>query len=297
MELERTCWRGLAVGHPRDWELSLASGADEPGRCSFSDRYQERLRVEWHVLQRVPDLDGMLHKYRHRMEKKDSDVVVHEMPHAPEPWVGVTRRTPEGWITNAGRLFRQRRWLVEVTFLWSGGPDAGTEAAVLESIDTESEDVPARRWHALGLRVAAPRGYDLATASTQVGRVRWEFLPPRGERDGAITVERLAMPDMWLKRPLRDWLAGELPPHARTVRQDAVACAPHGAEQIISTSRITPLLSLLGIRRLRVDRAWRCPIEDRIYHMSYAVRSRGELIELPDGLEVQCCGGRGGRQE
>ena len=54
----------MEIGHPPDWELSFACEPDAPGRCSFSDRYYQRMDVRWRELKYVPDLDKMLDKYR-----------------------------------------------------------------------------------------------------------------------------------------------------------------------------------------------------------------------------------------
>ena len=43
-----------------------------------------------------------------------------------------------------------------------------------------------------------------------------------------------------------------------------------------------------GIRRL--DRAWLCRAEDRIYRLAYWRTAAGP-IDWPEGLQVGCCGG------
>ena len=71
---ERTCWRGLSVEHPAAWELSLASGAGEPGRIGFADRRYTRLEVAWREVDFVPNLELMMDKYRQRKTRRADEV-------------------------------------------------------------------------------------------------------------------------------------------------------------------------------------------------------------------------------
>ena len=289
VELDRTCWRGMEIGHPVDWELSLASSLDSPGRCSFSDRYYQRLDVQWRPLTYVPQMDRMLDKYRARKEKKTT---FHDAPHLPAEWHGLARKTAKAWILHAGRFFRERRLLVEVTILWPDKRDKAAERAILASIAAQDPDAPARTWRASGIEATISGDWELVSGSAQVGRVRWEFRPRkkrRGPRRAVLTVERIAAPRYWLDEPLRDWLTDQLPQYSRTIHRGGVQVNAHPGEQLTSRTRIATLPSLRGIRRLRLDVAWQCPIEDRVYHVSYSEPSRRDELVLPEHFQVRCC--------
>jgi len=276
----------MEIGHPPDWELSFACEREAPGRCSFSDRHFQRMDVRWRELKYVPDLDKMLDKYRLRKEKKTT---FHDAAHLPDPWKGLARKTPQGWILHAGRFFRDRRVLTEVTIMWPRRRDTQVERAVLDSIAAQDPGTEARTWQAMGIRVEIAGSYDLVASSSKVGRVAWEFRPTGKTRGGELTLERIALSKYWLDETLRDWLKQQLPSGARMLRGDLTFYGEHRAEQLISSSNINLLCSLRGLRTLRLDVAWECPKEGRVYHVSYAERSRGDAVELPKHFQVRCC--------
>ena len=111
MEMHQTCWRGMWIQHPTEWELSHASRLDQPGQCTFTDPAYQRLDVRWRPLTYVPNLQLMLTRYR-KHESRDDETELIDLTGAPPEWLGVVRRTPQAWIVHAGRFFREARLLV-----------------------------------------------------------------------------------------------------------------------------------------------------------------------------------------
>jgi len=104
-----------------------------------------------------------------------------------------------------------------------------------------------------------------------------------------LTVERLAMPEYWLDKPLRDWLLDQLKPGESVVRQGVVDHNGHRCERLLSARKIGWVSSCRGIRRLRCDLAWTCPQENRVYRVSHSAPSDGEGLELPGTFSLRCC--------
>jgi hypothetical protein len=153
----------------------------------------------------------------------------------------------------------------------------------------EDADAKARHWRAMGIDLDLSRQFDLVRSSAMVGRVRWEFACPK--RGPALTVERIAMVDYWLKVPLRDWLAKELPPGGRTIRQEACRYNGHEGERLLTCSKGGIVASLRGRGSVRLDLAWRCPVEERLYHLICTELTSRDEAALPGSLVVRCCGG------
>jgi hypothetical protein len=276
----------MIVGHPVDWEVSFASARDKPGRLAFSDRYYQRLDVRWRPVRYPPNLDKMVEVYQ---THKHPGSTIHEVPHAPEPWRALARKTASAWVVHAGRFFRERRWLVEATVVWPNRRDKKLETAIWDAMDCEPPDAEIGRWRAMGLAVDAPADWDLVRYGSSVGRVQWEFEPVQRPRGRVLKIERLAMPETWLETHPRQWLADQLPANSRILRSSQDRWGDHVTEELITTSRITIAWSLVGRRRLRMDTMWQCPREGRLYHVMQSLPSRQDAIDLPTGFDVHCC--------
>jgi hypothetical protein len=274
----------MQLDHPSDWELARVSSPGEPGHLTFSDRRFQRMEVRWLALNFAPELDLLLEKYRKADNKEGRTVPLEGQP---SPWQGLTRQMPNGSVVRAARTFPQQRLLVETTLIWPDGRDVELERAILASVAAMPAG-PAQLWQALGVSATIPAEYDLRGLSASVGRVRWEFAPA-GKSPPRIAIERLAMPEFWLKDPLRDWLARELPSQHYLLRQDTCEWNKHRGERLISHAFAGTLAALRGRRRMRLDLAWQCPVENRVYHVEFAELSADSEIVLPKTLAVRCC--------
>ena len=278
----RTCWRGIRIAHPSDWEPAYLSRLNEPMQCRFVDRRFERLQVTWQVLPREPDLPEMYRRLARHEGRKPSPA----LKGVPE-WTGLVRHEGAGAVVHAGRFFRPGRWLVQVVMVWPEARDRELERAVFEGISPQPAG-QVRDWEALGLSAAVPADFDLTEAGSKVGKVAWDFKRPK-RRWAGLSIERLAMPEAWLKGPLGEWLAGEIPPGFRPRRETPVDCGGQGGTEIYSR-RASPVTFLLRTGMSRLDRAWLCRNEARVYRVAYWDRAAGQ-IDWPAGLEVHCCQG------
>lgn len=283
--LERTSWRGVRVDHPRDWEIALAAGPHAPLRCAFADRHFHRLDIRWREVQRPPNLRLLLEKHRQNPKGELRDMA--PVSNLPTGWYGLLRKGEGGCVTYAAKVFRDRRMLAEATLFWPGQRDPRLEAAILESVATEASG-PVRLWQAMGLSLDLGEEFKLRSSSSSVGRVRWEFATA-GRETTTLTVERLAMPDCWLKVGLEDWLADQLPPRQIVVEQSPLSFNGHSARRLVSRGRPSVPQRIVRRRPRRLDVAWLCPTENRLYHLAVAQTSRREEVELPPSLVVRCC--------
>lgn len=283
---QETHWRGMRIEHPGDWELVVASGRDEGPRCTFADRRYQRLDLRWGPIKYVPDLKLLLTKYRQRT--KGDGIDLHDAPNLPEPWLGLVRKSPEGRVLHAGRFFPQQRLLAEATIVWPKHRQSETEERILAGFGPLDDQTPAQSWQALGICLLLRRDYDLHVNDCQVGRVRWTFRTKQ-KGEPVVEVERLAMPQTWLKDSVGDWLADQLPAEYRVLRRDVVHYNGHRGETLLSVARVGRLSRLRRRRQLRMDLAWQCPTENRLYRLGVTRTSRSEDVAAPEPLSVRCC--------
>ena len=271
----RTSWRGMEIAHPSDWEPGFLSPAGKPGRCVFVDRRFQRLEVQWKRAAREPNLRQMYQRVGKSYRDHPSSALT-----GARGWEGMVRREEKSSIVYAGRHFKSERWLVQVVLIWPGRRDRQVERAVLASIAPQAKG-DAARWQALGLSAVVPSAYELASHSSEVGRVRWDFERP-GARKAGLTIERIALGQFWLTESLADWLKGEVPSGFRAGRQRAVDLGGHPAAAVHSRRA--------ALRRgtRRVDLAWTCPGQDRVYRVGVWQRTVRD-IDWPRPLAVHCC--------
>ncbi len=134
---------------------------------------------------------------------------------------------------------------------------------------------------------------DLVASDPKVGRISWRFenknRKTRGETPYSILVERMAMVRHWLQEPVIDWLQKELPPSAKIVSKNATTFNTHEAQRLLSETKVGTLSSLRGLRERRIDVAWVCPVDGRLYHLASTQTSRQPAQELPADWKVDCC--------
>jgi hypothetical protein len=283
--LQHTYWRGIHIGHPASWELAVSSTLDAPGRCTFADRYYQRLDVQWRPLESRPRIDLLLS--RNQKREKGQKIEIRKLADLPEPWHGLLRQTDHGQVVHALRYFDNPRTLVEVTLIWPQGREKASESAILKSIEMQDPKEPVRRWRAMGLDVVVPRELDLLTCKADVGCLRWDFgSNPR--RPGELVIERLAMVDVWLDEPLEDWLASRLS-DAKVVRHVPTRFNGHPAVEIFSRGWGGALALFRGRWRFGHSVAWRCDSENRLYRLHVERVQRSDEVESPSGLKIACC--------
>ena len=98
-----------------------------------------------------------------------------------------------------------------------------------------------------------------------------------------------ALPEFWLDIPLREWLEQQLPQGRKVLRGDPKDCNRHRGEALISSAPAGRLPGLRRRRHMRLDVAWQCPVENRVYHVVLEQVTGGEELALPADAEVRCC--------
>jgi len=275
----------MRVDHPSQWEVSRISGLDEPGRCTFSDRFHQRLDLCWRPLKYVPNLELMLEKYR---PTKDDKATVRCLDDGPEHWQGLVRRPKEGTVVHAMRFFVEQRLFAEATIVWSGRRDVNLERAVLDSVQPQETNTPQRHWRAMGIDMSIASRFELHKSAAKVGRVTWRFRDA-SKPPAELVVERIAMPEYWLGTSLADWLAEQVPAKLERVRDEPFICNGHRGQQLFSECRAPGLAGLRGVRQLRLDAAWLCPVENRVYHLELSRQGKQNELSFGQDIQVHCC--------
>jgi len=277
----------MQVDHPAEWELAFACGLNEPLRCTFADRYYHRLNISWRALKFEPNLELVLQKHRRELEKRGKEGL-RDLAGAPQGWRGILHQSNEGTLVHAVRFLGGAGWLVDATLVWPKSRNTALENAVLASITALDSDAGTKLWQAMGLSLSLSSEYDLVQSNSKVGRVAWDFATAK-KRGPRLTVERLALPEYWLKVPLRDWLIQQMPVSHKLIRQDVTTMNGHRGESLLSRGRISPAASLIRLAQARLAVAWLCPIESRVYHVIASAVTRQPDISLPQDLTVRCC--------
>ncbi|MFW6061409.1 MAG: hypothetical protein ACOC93_01245 [Planctomycetota bacterium] len=279
---ELTSWQGMQMQHPHDWELASVNEPGGGGRCAFFDRYAQRLDIQWQQVKDAPDLEKEIEDYRGE-----------ELPDPPEGWRGTAQRGEQVVVVRACRYFEQPRLLAEVTVRWPierDPRDAEAERQILASIQPEPPSRPRQRWRALGLDLELRREFELTSADTSAGRIALTFQDEQ-KHPVTLTVARLSMVEYWLNAPLEQWLQRQLPrkPKHRVRDQKRRRMKGHQAEALYTRAKIDVFRYAAGYRNLRLDVAWQCEKERRLYHVTVEQRVRGKEIDLPESLSVTCC--------
>ena len=277
----------MQVDHPAEWELVIASGIYEAPRCTFADRHYHRLDISWQPFEHEPNLDLVLQRHSRQIEKQQEGEV-RELSSAPPAWRGLIRKLAEGSIVHAVRFLGNVRWLVDVAVVWPKSRSVDLENAILASIEAEDPDIRIRLWQAMGISMSVGSEFDLIRSHGKVGRIRWQFATGR-KRGPKLTVERIALPEYWLKGTLRQWLATQMPPSHKVLAQEAITINRHHGEKLLSRGKVSALASIRGLAEITLDVAWLCPLEARAYHASISSVSREADISLPRDLTIRCC--------
>jgi hypothetical protein len=284
----RTCWRGVLMDHPSEWEPAMLSGPKQPAKCVLVDRRSQRLQIDWQEVERSPDLDQMFQRLGKGKGKDKKDGPMPRPLSGVPGWTGIVVEEQDGpTVVRAGRHFPKVKTLVQVAVTWPGRRNRELERQVLAGI-RPLDGGDQRRWQAMGLSVDVPPGFELDEAEHRVGHLRWQFVRPGRPRAG-LMVERIAAPEHWLEGTVEDWARSLLPSGTKVTEESAVPQGGHEAVEIASRkggrSRVPGLPATV-----RLDRAWICPADERAYHL--ALWRGHDLDDLPDQCAVFCCPAR-----
>lgn len=283
-ELPWTYWRGIGFQHPASWEEAAVSGPGEEGHCLLVDLHGQRLDVRWHFMDKDPQTEQLVERLRHDVGGR-----IHEPEGLPAPWRGIARQTPQGLVTTAGRIFQERKCVVEADVIWPDERNVELEQQLLQSVHLSDPASPERVWGAMGLHVTTGTRFELREIEADVGRITWNFEADKNAGPW-LTVQRIALPAAWLTEALRGWLESDQAKRSRLVSSRTTHYAGHEAEQVITVRKKGGLGGLFGQIRSRSDVAWQCESEGRVYRVAFESATKLERFGWPGDLAVVCCG-------
>ena len=275
----------MEIVHPAEWELIRASTLDGPGGCTFADRRYERMKIQWRAMESRPNLRKLMED---RKRESKEDRVPEILRGQPTGWHGLVDRTGKGTIVHAGYFFDDTNVLLEVVLVWPKGRKRRIENRIFAHMRQHDPAAPVRLWRAMGIEMDLGREFDLRTYKAEVGRVAWQFARKQ-DKEPVLTVRRIGIPKYWLKTSLLDWLENERAAGARVESRKPDTVNGHSAARLISAERSPGARRLLGRRRIYTDLAWRCPVEERVYHVRYLEDTRGHEAPPQASLRVRCC--------
>jgi hypothetical protein len=84
-------------------------------------------------------------------------------------------------------------------------------------------------------------------------------------------------------------MAKSLPERSKVVEKSSITFNAHPARRLLSEKGIGTLPSLRGLKHRRLDIAWVCPEDGRLYHLACTQARRDRDVRLPEGFEIECC--------
>ena len=296
---DATIWHGVEIRHPGDWEVTVASAPDaDQGQCVFADRYWQRLDVQWRRLTGRPTMNILLEKFRSdhikrvRKVKADGDDPKADLTPLDAPigdWDGFLIDTAGGNMLRVLRIDEEENMLLEASvFCPKGRRNTALEREVLAGITPLPSEDSLDRWRAMGLDVTLDKSFKMTLNRPMAGEIHWEF-EDKAEGYSPLIVERMAMAEHVMGRSLPDWMPQQLPANSTVVSQFAETINGHLGQTIISHAPYGRLGGVKVNRNVRIETAWVCPMENRLYRLCRQRITDQETVELPDPLIVLCC--------
>lgn len=284
MTFDHTSWRDVQLDHPGDWELFRMMRKNDRWRCSFTDRYHQRMDVRWRRLDYVPSLKKMLERHQKKEQRERTTILTGQA----EGWMGTLREVEGGWIVNTGKFFADAKLLVEIVIVWPDKRDRELENRILRGIRPVELQDGMRLWQAMGMCVRLDGEYDIIEYKAEAGRVEWVFGRQKTRGGQRVAIERIAMPKYWLKSTIEIWLRSQVQGWDLTDEWTAQING-HEARGLRAVAKGLMVDSLLFKRKLRADVAWLCDNEQRVYKVSCSVTRRSRDIAIPGDVFVECC--------
>ncbi|MDA0321413.1 MAG: PqqD family protein [Verrucomicrobia bacterium] len=272
-------WRHFRIEVPSSWEMLRYSRKMEGGRCSFADRYQIRLEMNWRRVPGAPDTARMLSDYESRLTEQG----VEELERIQQlEWEGFVGREDNQTVSRFGCYFALESCLLEIVCRWPAARNQEVERRIVASVAEVPAQDGTRRWRAFGMDLAVPEGLELHDCRQQAARAEFSFRAARGVDEYRFM--RLGMVPTWLDRPVRTWLTTQVPPgvqideeKARTVDGDEIAQVTGRAKRWCRGLRLRrPVYEA----RAGVDRS-----DARLYFVSRQGATPGGDLELPRCME------------
>lgn len=284
-------WRDLRIRLPTDWEMLQFSRDPARGRCAFADRYRFRLEMDWQTVPAAPDFPRMIKDYEGKLEREGR--LSQNRRVAEGTWQGFVGRQGDQAVSRFGHYFSEPSCMVELVMFWPRERETELERRILEGCELHREPNAAwRRWRAFGMDLRVPARLTLADCRVHTASAVMVFAGPRAPE--RWTFHRLGMVREWCRRPLAEWLAGQLPP--QVVNSRTAVCERQGHTVVSAEGRYVPP-GLLHRRGIYDTDAWICPRDGRLYRRE-CVRLHADVPAAEAALAVpgpglMCCGGKG----
>jgi len=296
---DTTIWHGVEIRHPGDWEMIVASAPEaEAGQCVFADRYWQRLDVQWRRLSGRPSMNILLEKFRSdhikRVKKAkaagdDPEADLTPLPAPIGEWDGFIIGKAGGNLLRVLRIDEEMNLLLEASvFSPKGRRNTTLERDVLAGITALPVHDSLERWRAMGLDVTLGKQFAMTLNRPMAGQIHWEF-DDKAENHSPLIVERTAMAERTLGGSLADWMPQQLPENSVILSQFPETINGHPGQTILSHAPIGRFGKIRNARNARIESAWVCPVENRLYRLCRQRITDQERVDLPDPLIVQCC--------
>lgn len=286
VKYNRTCWQGIYLEHPADWELCATSGNSDAGSLYLGDRRRRRLRFYWRKLDYRPNLERLVDK--RNAEDEENEEVEWRRVGLPGEWTGVIEKKGGASMLHSGRFFEDEGVLVEAIIFWPHGRNLEGEARILQSVGFAKEEDGGMPWKAMGLDALIPVEFAFDKYDSLAGKVAWEF-KKKEKKPTRLTIERLGVPDYWLKSSMQEWLEAQLA-HGSGIRsRNLIQWRNHQAVKILSTAAASGIRRIRGMYKVVLCVGWKCETENRVYRVVLDTFARDFNIRLPENLRVNCC--------
>ncbi|MDA1044673.1 MAG: PqqD family protein [Verrucomicrobia bacterium] len=276
-----TVWRHFGIELPSAWEMLLYSRNLEKGRCSFADRYQVRLEMNWRRVPGPPDRERMLSDYRSRLEEQGWEAVQRVREGSWDGLVGEQDGQP---VSRFGHYFPGESCVVELVFLWPVERECALERRVLKSVAEVPSPDGEQIWRAFGLYMHLPKGLLLDACQQYAARTEFVFKATRGVEEYRFM--RLGMLATWLTASVEQWLPHQAPKGVTLTAKSVKTISGHDIAYVAGRAKRW----YRGIRLHRpLYESWAaiCPADGRLYFTSSQGRVRRGQAPLP------CACGRG----
>lgn len=283
MTFAHTSWAGIELDHPAEWEMFRLMRKGDKWQWGFVDRSHQRIGLLCRKLGYVPNLGKMLETHQEK-EKKERTV---PLTGQPTGWLGTVRQSEGGWVVNAGRFIEDSMMLVEMIVVWPQRRDQELENVILGSVRSVPVENEMRLWQAMGLKARMHQEYHIVEFKAEVGKVEWVFGKGAKPRQ-TVAIERISMPKYWLKGTLAGWLRSREEKWT-SMKEWTQNVNGHEAACWKATAKGLMVDSLLLKKKVKVEMAWLCEKEQRVYRVSCMATQRGSELAMPEDSEVVCC--------
>ncbi|MBP5673610.1 MAG: hypothetical protein IKP58_16280 [Victivallales bacterium] len=284
--MKSVAWNAINLELPDEWELLQFSKSADNGKIAFADRYQFRLEIDWSTVSAPPDLDRMASDYKSKLAEegtKDAKLAVHL------PWKGISAKDADYFLSRYVNYFPSRSLMLEAVFIWPDDlkPSPAFEGKILDSIQVASYQEDAQQhWKAFGLDFYVKDDHYLYELIAEPAKTQYMFRST--DRHEVETIARRGMVKEWMKIPVDQWLAKQVPKEYEVSDQSARVENDHQVYSLTAKRKPTVLVDWIHGTRTITASAWICPKDHRLY-MAAKLAPAYKKGKKHAPLKVACC--------